>query len=312
MGREPILFVGVGKKRSGKSFQTMKMIRQYASGNPAKGVPPRRVLIMDVNDECVDVKAIRLSDVSLFSIHPIIEIRRIRPFHDNGSKMTLDDFADALFQVLQTFTGGLLLIEDVNKYISDTMPNDLIGAICTNRHIGVDIILHYQSIGRITSKVWQNVNSIRLHKFTDTVKKHKHKYEDKFEYLSIAEGIVNKKHEDGEKYFFLYVDIDDENIYGDFTEQDFEYAVNEFIQNNYTQLINPLLNARDTNGKKVHNHQTAMAEVRKKIDEVHEVKSIYFIYSYCICNTLQIKSLTIYRSMIFFLLYIKSKFGICF
>lgn len=263
--RQPKLFVAVGRKASGKSFTTEKMIQQYAIGNPAKGVPPRRVLIVDVNDEYSHIKAIRVSDVALFSIHPIIEIRRVRPFHDNGSKMTLDDIADALFQILQVFTGGLLLIEDVNKYISDTMPNDLIGAICTNRHSGVDIVMHYQSIGRITSKVWQNVNIIRLHKFTDTVKRHKHKFEDKFEYLSIAEGIVNKKNDDGVKYFFLYVDIEDENIYGDFTEQDFEYSVNQFIQNNYTQLINPLLNARDIKGKKVHNHQTAMEEVRKKL-----------------------------------------------
>jgi hypothetical protein len=68
------------------------------------------------------------------------------------------------------------LIEDVNKYISDFMPNDLTGAICTNRHIGVDIILHYQTIGRIKSKVLQNVNIIRLHNFKDTVKKHKNKF----------------------------------------------------------------------------------------------------------------------------------------
>jgi len=120
---------------------------------------------------------------------------------DNGTKMSLDDIAQTLFQVLQTFKNGLLLVEDINKYISDTMPNDLTGAICTNRHIGVDIILHYQSIGRITSKVWQNVNVLRLHKFTDSVKRHKHKYEDKLEYLSIAEIIINTRYENGDKRF---------------------------------------------------------------------------------------------------------------
>ena len=173
MGREPKLLVAIGKKGVGKSYTTEKMIQSYVKGNPAKGVPARRVLILDVNDEYSNYKAIRLQDVTLFSVHPMIEARRIRPFLDDGKKMTLDDIAQSLFLILDTFRNGLLLIEDVNKYISDTMPNDLVGAICTNRHIGVDIILHYQSIGRITSKVWQNVNLIRLHKFTDTVKKHK-------------------------------------------------------------------------------------------------------------------------------------------
>jgi len=265
MAREPKLLVAVGKKGVGKSYTTLKMIENYVLGNPSKGVPPRRVLILDVNDEYQHIKAIRIQDVTLFSVHPMIEVRRIRPFLDDGRKMTLDDIAQTLFIVLETFRNGLLLVEDVNKYISDTMPNDLVGAICTNRHIGVDIIIHYQSIGRITSKVWQNVNILRMHKFTDTVKKHKQKYEDKYEYLSIAESIINSKSEQGDKHFFCYADIDEEKVYGAFTNQDFENAVNHFIQQNYTQIINPLLKARDERGKPIHNPQTAIAEVKKRL-----------------------------------------------
>jgi hypothetical protein len=220
---------------------------------------------LDVNDEYSGYKAIRIQDVMLFSSHPMIEARRIRPFLDNGKKMTLDDIAQTLFICLDTYRNGLLLIEDVNKYISDTMPNDLVGAICTNRHIGVDIILHYQSIGRITSKVWQNVNVIRLHKFTDTVKKHKHKFEDKYEYLSIAETMINQMYEKGNKHFFVYADIDEEKIYGGFTNQDMENAVDQFLEQNYKLLVNPLLNARDMNGNKKYEPATAMAEVKQRL-----------------------------------------------
>jgi len=265
MGREPKLLVAIGKKGVGKSYTTEKMIQSYVQGNPSKGVPARRVLILDVNDEYANYKAIRIQDVTLFSAHPQIEARRIRPFLDDGRKMTLNDVAETLFSCLNTFRNGLLLIEDVNKYISDTMPNDLVGAICTNRHIGVDIILHYQSIGRITSKVWQNVNIIRLHKFTDTVKKHKHKFEDKFEYLSIAEAMINYKYEQGDKYFYIFADIDNDKIYGNFTNKDMELAVNKFIESNYTNMMNPLLNARNENGKKLHTHQSASAEVKQRL-----------------------------------------------
>ena len=265
MGREPKLMVAVGRKGCGKSFSTEKMIQSYVIGNPAKGVPPRRCLILDVNDEYSAYKAIRIQDVALFSMHPIVEARRVRPFMDDGKKMTLDDIAQTLFVLLDTFRNGLLLIEDVNKYISDTMPNDLVGAICTNRHIGVDIILHYQSIGRITSKVWQNVNLIRIHKITDSVKRHKHKFEDKFEYLSIAEVLINQKYESGDVRFFLYVDVDSDKIYGSFSDADLEAAVTKYLSDNYNQLINPLLNARDENGKKIHTPQTAIAEVKKRM-----------------------------------------------
>jgi hypothetical protein len=263
--REPKLLAAVGKKGVGKSFTTEKMIYQYVVGNSAKGTPPRRVLILDVNDEYYNIKAIRIQDVALFSVHPIVEARRIRPFKDDGTKMSLDDIAQALFEILQTFKNGLLLVEDINKYISDTMPNDLVGAICTNRHIGVDIILHYQSIGRITSKVWQNINILRMHKFTDSVKRHKHKYEDKFEYLSIAEIIVNKRHESGDKHFFLYSDIDEEKIFGSFTDQEFDTAANIFIQNNYANLVTPMLKSRDEHGRKTYTPKSAIDEIKRRI-----------------------------------------------
>ena len=248
MGREPKLLVAVGKKGVGKSYTTKEMMQQYAYANPR-----RRVLILDVNDEYYDIKALRIQDVSLFSVHPTIEIRRIRPFLDDGKRMTLDDIASTLFIILETFRNGLLLVEDINKYISDTMPNDLVGAICTNRHIGVDIIMHYQSIGRITSKVWQNLNIIRMHKITDSVKKHKHKFEDKYEYISIAEIMINQEYERGNKHFFVYIDVDDERLYG------------SFIQNNYSNVISPMLNARNERGQKVHTAQSAIAEYKKRL-----------------------------------------------
>jgi hypothetical protein len=261
MGREPKIVVAVGKKGVGKSYLTKQMLMQYAYVNPR-----RKVLVLDVNDEYSDIKAIAIQDVALFSIHPIIEVRRIRPFLDNGKKMTLDDIANTLFIILETFRNGLLLIEDINKYISDTMPNDLVGAICTNRHVGLDIIIHYQSIGRITSKVWQNLNIIRMHKITDAVKKHKHKFEDKYEYLSIAEIMINHEMEQGNKYFYVYVDVDDEKVYGNFTQEQYDNAVMIFIQNNYDKIINPMLNARNEKGVKIHTAQSAIAEYKKRMN----------------------------------------------
>ena len=265
MGREPKIIIVTGKKSVGKTFVTKKMMRQYCAGNPSKGVPPRRVLILDVNDEFSEFKPIAIKDIPIFSIQNIIEIRRVRPFMPDGKKMTLDDIANALFQILDCYKNGMLLIEDINKYISDSMPNDVIGAICTNRHIGVDIVIHYQSIGRITSKVWQNLNIIRMHKITDTVKRHMHKFEDKYEYLSIAENIINTKHENGDIRFFLYVDVDDEKVYGNFTREEFEKAAMAFIQHNYNKLITPMLNARNMDGKKMHTAQSAITEYKKTV-----------------------------------------------
>ena len=144
MSRICKLGVAVGKKGIGKTYQTTEMMKDYVRGG--NGIKPRRVLILDVNDEFEEFRAMSVKDIELFSIHPKIEIRRIRPFKDDGTRMTLRDIADTLYIILEKYRGGLLLIEDINKYISDHLPNDLVGAICTNRHTNTDIIMHFNPL----------------------------------------------------------------------------------------------------------------------------------------------------------------------
>lgn len=268
--REPKLGVAVGRKGVGKSFQTEILINQYVVGNPAKGVDPRRVLILDVNDEYTAFKALKLSDVRRFSAHPTIEVRRIRPFQENGQRMTIREIQATLFKILNEYRGGMLLIEDINRYVSDSLPNDLIGAICTNRHTDTDIIMHFQSIGRITTKIWQNINWIRFHKNTDNVDRHQKKFQDKYEYLKIAEILVDQKYYGGDKRYFLYVDIDDEKLLGNITMPDVELAIDEYIEKYYKQIITPLINQEDlTGGGKKHTVESAVKLVKKRIIQNH-------------------------------------------
>jgi hypothetical protein len=269
MSREPKLMVVIGKKGVGKTFLTTKAMKGYVVGNPAKGVQGRKVLILDVNDEYTEFKPIALKDVQLFSLHPSLEIRRVRPFHLNGTKMTLNELADTLGYILEHYRNGLFLIEDVNKYVSDHLPNDLIGAICTNRHTGLDIILHYQSIGRIPTKVWQNLNILRYHKCTDSVDRHKTKFEDKIEYLSLAESMINfNYYKLNNKRYYLTIDIDDEKIYGNYTDKLWDLAVEEFVANNYNSTIAPLLRSINTStGKKSHNYKSAYQAVKSRLNQ---------------------------------------------
>lgn len=268
--REPKLGVAVGRKGVGKTYQTNIMIQQYVTGNPATGVEPRRALILDVNDEFEDIKALRVSDVRRFSAHPTIEARRIRPYNDNGIRMTLREVQTVLFKILNEYRGGLLLIEDINRYVSDSLPNDLIGAICTNRHTDTDIIMHFQSIGRISPKIWQNINWLRFHKNTDSVDRHKNKFEDKYEYLKIAEILVEQKYLAGDKRFFVYVDIDDEKLVGNITTESVHKAVDEYIERYYKQIITPLVNQENLSGEgKKFTPQSAVAHVKQRIFSNH-------------------------------------------
>jgi hypothetical protein len=265
--REPLLIVACGKKGVGKSYQHNLMMQGYVMGDPYRGIRPRKCLILDVNDEygVYGIRALSLEDVALYTIHPYIEIRRIRPFHPNGSRMTLDEWANAVFYVLNTFKNGLLLIEDPNKWHSDHLPADLVGAICTNRHVGLDILLSYQSIGRINTKIWGNTNLMRFHKNTESVERHKNKFPDKEEYMKIAENMVNNEYLKGNKRFFVYVDMDEEKIRGDFSKEIYEQGVDDYINERYRELVKPYLVQVDAKGKKLYDMNTARNKVKERI-----------------------------------------------
>ena len=268
MARECRIIIACGKRGVGKSVETIRMIDEYVAGNPTKGVPPRKALIFDVNDEFSSfwffgqtrsIKAIAIRDIMKFSIHPKVEVRRIRPFWDDGKKMTINDMAEVLGIILDNYRNGLLLVEDINKYLSDAMPSDLIGSLATSRHIGLDIISHFQNIGRAGNpKLLCNLNMIRLHKTNDTAERHKNKFEEKTELIQIAEYMINKKYNEGDIRYFVYVDTENMKIRGKFTKEEVEDAIHQYITERYPRIVHPILNLRDKKGKKIHTEESAL------------------------------------------------------
>lgn len=266
MAREPLLMCAVGKKGVGKSYQHMILMNGYVMGDPYKGVRGRKCLIMDVNDEYgqFGVPAISLNDIPIYTVHPQIEIRRVRPFHPDGRRMTLDEWANALFYVLNRFQNGLLLIEDINKFIGDHIPHDLVGAIATNRHIGLDIVLSFQSLGRINTKIWGNMNLMRFHKNIESVERHEKKFPDKYELLRLTEIIVNNEYHRGNERFFLYVDMDEMKIRGELTPELIEEGLDQYVNENYNELLKPYLVQKEK-GKKKYTDETAKGQVKERL-----------------------------------------------
>lgn len=253
----------VGKKGVGKTFKTTADLFRYLIPNPEKGIPGRRSLIFDVNNEFENVKTLPLEYIKAFSVHPSLEVRRIVPFKNNGEKMTTNDLQDALDYILKNYYGGTLLLEDIRKYATDNLKKDLVGAICTNRHNNVDMILHYQSPSLIQSKIWENLSVIRFHKCTSKVSSEKSKYGEKFEILAITESIVNKKCETNPRHF-TYIDIEEEKIKENPNDPDVDFAINEYISKNPKETVNLHSYSLDQNYKKI-SMQQAFAEAKKEI-----------------------------------------------
>lgn len=265
--REPLLGCAIGKKGIGKTYTTLQTIYKYVNGDPARGILGRKFLIFDVNDEFEKVKAISIKDVIRFSAQKTPEIRRIRIWKDNGKgKMTLDEMAEALYFILDNYRGGGLLIEDISKYTGDNYNRDIIGAICTQRHMDCDIIMHFQTIGKLAHpKIWGNMNYVRMHKTTDTVKRHETKFAGDVEHLKICEFLVDAQYRDGDPRFSCYLNLDNLKISGKFTKEQFLAAIDDFIRENYHRMVKPLLEYRDDNGNKMYTHAEAVKMIRERL-----------------------------------------------
>jgi len=270
------LYIVVGKKFGGKTHLTNKKIQEYNKNG-------KRVLIFDVNNEYTQYPTIAMNNIERFSAHPKKEIRRIVP----PAKKSLDDIADMLLQILESYRVGLLLIEDINKYVNDSLPADLVGRIITLRHQGVDIVIHYQNIGRAGHpKILGNINMLRIHETTDDIKRHKNKFEDRYEIVKISQLIVRQDYDlaqteptnptllgtwvnmgGGEKDYksaVVYVNFDKSKIKGNFTEKHFMDAVNLYINMNKDVLL-PYSSMTDEDEKLLYTPKEAKQKCKQSL-----------------------------------------------
>lgn len=265
--REPLLGIVVGQKGVGKTWTTTQFLYDYVTGN--KNRKGRKVLILDVNDEYgkeqtnkivkgFEIKAIRPEDVLKFTVLPTIEARRVRPINKDGKPMTTIEVESVMHQILEEFRGGLLLLEDINSIVGDSIPNELVAKIVTQRHRNLDVVMHFQSIGRVLPKLWQNSNWLRFHKNLQSVDKHYSKFEDRYEMFKIVELMVNKQFEEGNERFFLYCDLNYNYILGEYTNEMLDEAVKDYISVNQKLALDPFLKKLDEDGNSVYTRKEAM------------------------------------------------------
>lgn len=249
--REALLGIAVGKKGVGKTYETLNIVSGYLRGNPRAGVRPRPVLILDVNNEYANARADHgnplfpnIKTIALEHVKLVPKQKpnpktghaycyRVAPFKNDGTPMSIDEVRIALTTCLNDFRNGLFIIEDINKIISDSMPNDLMGRIVTQRHDSVDIITHFQTLGKAAHpKLWGNCNYLRFHKCEDTVAKNKDKLKTNVDGLLILEELVNYEYVNGNPRFNAYYDKDRVVVKGRFSKEQFAQAVERFLQKN--------------------------------------------------------------------------------
>lgn len=269
--REAQMGIAIGMRGVGKSYRTLDMIQGVLKGNKRTGAEPRKCLILDVNNEFGDVKkdqnkdfqhirAIALKDIKKWCYNGIIECRRVTIFKEDGSVMSMREVANALELILADFQNGLLLIEDITRFVSDSMPSDLIGAICTLRHRSCDIILHFQSVGKMAHpQLWANTNWLRIHKTEDTVEKHEVKFKSDVTHLFLAEKMVALNYEK-DKRFYVFVDKDLKKVSGAFNKAMFNQAIEAYLEDNYNIVEKELKKRNIRTGELIHKDRNKAVE----------------------------------------------------
>ena len=270
MGRQPKLIVAVGAKFIGKTYTTLGQIITYAQGNPKKGISPRKVLIFDVNGEFPEFKRLSIKHVAAYSAHPKVDIRRITTQKDDGGTMNPNEMQDALSAILRNYKTGLLLIEDISTYTSDSIGADLVGTLATQRHIGVDVIIHFQTKSKAGHpQIVGMMSLMRIHKTMDNFEKHKGKFTNNLDLLKVAEALVeneNSKLDPKKQWFYCYADFDIGKVRGSFNKKQFSEAISIYVSQNEKQIVSPLLNSKDRKGNKIYSsYEQAYNQVEKDL-----------------------------------------------
>ncbi len=213
-GRECGMMTTAAIQGGGKTYQNMLIIVNYVRDKIETKVRARNSLIFDSNGEYTTeefaknghenftAKRIALKDVHAWCRDPRIkgECRRI-----DAKSLSIPEKKKALEYVVNNIINCQLVAEDINTYILKvTSMEEIVGKLVSLRHYGVDVLMSFQSTRAIEPRIWQNSRWVRLHFISDSVDEIKEKVPN-YQLFKIAQLMINKRYEDGDLRFFVYI-----------------------------------------------------------------------------------------------------------
>lgn len=276
-GREPTFEVAIGFRGVGKTYTVNEIIGDYIKELR------RPVLVFDVNNEFRDdnnLPGYKAIDFDVNEKSEFIRSEQIRnitvpgkyriiPFKKNRQPMTGNEMLITASTVITYFRNGMVVLEDLNKYTSSHFKQEFVGMFIGLRHLGVDLVTHFQSLHAIPPKVWSTMEYLRWHKCSEPIYKYKGSVTN-LELFLIAEAIVNYKYRTNPR-FFLWVNVLQNKING-ITPEDMNEGCRAYLSA-YPGELSRLMNHIDLQGNKKYNsRQEAMNDfIQSKTEEYYQV-----------------------------------------
>ena len=284
--RQPMLILVCGETGVGKTYRNLMEINRYLKDNPATGRTGRKVLAFDVNDDDYPMfKTVKVNQIHRLSA---IRARRVRPVNENGRTMSIEEKREVVGQMVNRFRNGMLVLEDLDKYMTGAKGQTIVGLLTTNRHAGLDICCSHQSIAKLSTTQWQNATFLRLHHQVDDISRYRDRIPNFF-LVCIASFIVDEQYDlandaryDGKiseneytkrRSFYVYVDMRRLKVRGA-SRNAFIRAAKRYIDAYDGKAIQTLLQGRDMQDRKLYkNRSEAVISLIKKYLRHHEERT---------------------------------------
>lgn len=280
--RQPMVILVCGETGVGKTYRNKLEIKRYLQDEPNTNKIGRKVLAFDTNDDDYLFRTVSPDHLKALTK---IAARRIRPFNKDGSPMDDDQKREVVEKILKHYRNGLLVLDDIDHYMTGAKGQAMIGALCTVRHKGLDILLTHQSIAKITTTEWQNCTWLRLHHQVDDITRYRDRIP-KYHLVRIAQLIIDEQYElamqafglgtieehefKKRKSFFLYVNMRQQNIIG-CSNVAFIKACKKYIDQEKSRKIKMMLSERDFKNNPIYKNRNE-AIIKLISDYMHCLK----------------------------------------
>ncbi len=248
--REPVLFVAVGYKGVGKTFQTCQELHEYIK------VQKRPVVIFDTNQEIAYAQYAKIApnDVKKLKKAEIRRVEPIMPPKNGKSAVPMDNKQKAacLAYLLKNFKNGLLVIEDMNNYLTSTRTDGIVSALTTNRHRSQDIIIHLQSLAKLDPTLWENTGVIRIHYQNDRLSRYIDRCSSP-QILTLAVEYCRLKYEENPRVF-VWLDLVNRKIIGVDDLDTFKTVCNMYLRQNNAERNQIAAEIETNNQKEINTH----------------------------------------------------------